>query len=56
MNAPNPAQSVLKTSPDRYSTHVVKNQAAMPSGFNAFDDDVVLKAAIEREAPWAASR
>ncbi len=56
MNAPIPAQSVLKTSADRYSTHVVNNQAAMPTGFNAFDDDTVLKAAIEREAPWAAFR
>lgn len=56
MNAPTPSQNVLETSADRYSTHVVKNQAAMPTGFNAFDDDVVLKAAIEREAPWAASR
>ena len=41
---------------DRYSTHIVKNQARLPLGFNAFDDDVVLKAAIEREAPWAISR
>ena len=56
MNAPTPAQSVLNTSADRHSTHVVNNQAAMPTGFNAFDDDTVLKAAIEREAPWAASR
>lgn len=56
MNAPTPVQSVLETTADRYSTHVVRNQAAMPTGFNAFDDDVVLKAAIAREAPWAASR
>ncbi|MFT7113041.1 MAG: putative acyl-CoA dehydrogenase [Porticoccaceae bacterium] len=41
---------------DRYSTHIVKNQAELPIGFNAFDDDIVLKAAIEREAPWANSR
>ena len=42
--------------PDRYSTHVVLNQAKPASGFNAFEDDVVLRAAIAREAPWAASR
>ena len=48
MNAPTPAQSVLKTSADRHSTHVVNNQAAMPTGFNAFDDDTDPKAAIER--------
>lgn len=44
MNAPAHAQSLqppLQT--DRFSTHLVKNQAALPVGFNAFDDDVVLK-------------
>ncbi|MDJ1163934.1 acyl-CoA dehydrogenase family protein [Burkholderia gladioli pv. gladioli] len=41
---------------DRYATHIVKNQAAPAFGFNAFDGDAVLKAAVEREAPWAASR
>ncbi|MFT3760611.1 acyl-CoA dehydrogenase family protein [Thauera sp.] len=56
MNAPIPSTAALKPAPDRYATHVVRNQAAMPTGFNAFDGDVVLKAAIEREAPWAASR
>lgn len=56
MNAPIPSSNALEPASDRYSTHVVRNQAAMPTGFNAFDDDVVLKAAIEREAPWAASR
>ena len=56
MNAPIPSSNALKPASDRHSTHVVRNQAAMPTGFNAFDDDVVLKAAIEREAPWAASR
>ncbi|WP_341646310.1 acyl-CoA dehydrogenase family protein [Thauera sp. SDU_THAU2] len=56
MNAPIPSTTALEPAPDRYATHVVRNQAAMPTGFSAFDDDVVLKAAIEREAPWAASR
>ena len=45
MNAPTPAETI-KAAAGRFSTHVVKNQAAMPTGFNAFDDDVVLKAAI----------
>lgn len=57
MNAPIPAQVLAQSAAaDRFSTHVVKNQAALPSGFNAFDDDVVLKAAIERDAPWAAGK
>lgn len=57
MNAPIPAETATANSTaDRFSTHVVKNQAALPTGFNAFDDDVVLKTAIKREAPWAASR
>lgn len=56
MNQPIPEQMLTKAPPDRFSTHVVNNQAAMPTGFNAFEDDVVLKAAIAREAPWAASR
>lgn len=41
---------------DRYGTHEVRNQARPASGFNAFTGDVVLRAAIEREAPWAADR
>lgn len=41
---------------DRYSTHEVHNQAKPASGFNAFTGDVVLREAIEREAPWAADR
>ncbi|MGC1358920.1 MAG: hypothetical protein WA851_24585 [Xanthobacteraceae bacterium] len=41
---------------DRYSTHAVLNQAKSASGFNAFTGDAVLRAAIEREAPWAADR
>jgi putative acyl-CoA dehydrogenase len=34
----------------------VRNQAAPAAGFNAFDGDAVLTAAIAREAPWAAAR
>jgi len=56
MNTPIPEQMVTQATPDRFSTHVVNNQAALPTGFNAFDDDAVLKAAISREAPWAAAR
>jgi putative acyl-CoA dehydrogenase len=41
---------------DRYSTHEVRNQAKPASGFNAFTGDVVLRAAVQREAPWAADR
>ena len=40
----------------RYSTHEVLNQAKPASGFNAFSGDVVLREAVEREAPWAADR
>jgi putative acyl-CoA dehydrogenase len=40
----------------RYSTHKVLNQAKAASGFNAFSGDAVLRAAIDREAPWAAER
>jgi putative acyl-CoA dehydrogenase len=57
MNAPAPTQALAEaTKSDRFLTHVVKNQAALPTGFNAFESDVVLNAAIEREAPWAATR
>ena len=42
--------------PNRYATHVVTNQARPATGFNAFDGDKVLTAAIQREAPWAADR
>lgn len=45
-----------QTEPDRHATHVVRNQAAAPTGYNAFDHDVVLTAAVAREAPWAAAR
>jgi putative acyl-CoA dehydrogenase len=58
MNAPLKAEPLLAVpdSIDRYATHIVKNQAAPAAGFNAFDGDVVLKSAVEREAPWAAER
>jgi putative acyl-CoA dehydrogenase len=55
MNAPTtPDQLRPAPAADRYATHVVKNQAAPASGFNAFDGDAVLRAAVAREAPWAA--
>lgn len=57
MNAPLPTQARPPAhQASRFSTHVVKNQADFPFGFNAFEDDVILKAAVEREAPWAATR
>ncbi len=57
MNAPLPTQAFAEAKNlDRFTTHVVENQAALPTGYNAFNGDVVLKAAIEREAPWAAAR
>ena len=40
----------------RFDTHEVRNQATPATGFNAFSGDAVLKAAIAREAPWAAGR
>lgn len=57
MNAALPVHA-LSPSPaaDRFSTHSVKNQADFPCGFNAFDGDLVLKAALERDAPWAAAK
>jgi putative acyl-CoA dehydrogenase len=55
MNKPLPAK-ILEAPADRYSTHEVLNQALPASGFNAFSGDAVLRAAIAREAPWAASR
>jgi putative acyl-CoA dehydrogenase len=44
------------SSAGRYCTHEVRNQAKPATGFNAFSGDVVLRAAINREAPWAADR
>lgn len=38
------------------TTHAVLNQAAPAVGFNAFTDDVVLRGAIDRHAPWAADK
>ncbi|MDZ7864396.1 acyl-CoA dehydrogenase family protein [Acidovorax sp.] len=56
MNKPHPP-GILEASPaERYATHTVLNQAQPASGFNAFTGDAVLRAAIEREAPWAAGR
>ena len=55
MNKPIPA-AILESSTDRYSTHKVLNQAQPAIGFNAYTGDVVIRAAIERDAPWAASR
>src|SRR5271168_3306823 len=50
------SSATLEASFERYSTHKVLNQAKPASGFNAFTGDAVLRAAIEREAPWAADR
>ena len=50
------SSATLEASSERYSTHKVLNQAKPASGFNAFTGDAVLRAAIEREAPWAADR
>lgn len=47
---------VLAPHASRYDTHEVLNQARPASGFNAFTEDVVLREAIAREAPWAAER
>jgi len=55
VNKPLPV-GILEASSDRYSTHKVLNQALPASGFNAFSGDVVLRAAIDREAAWAADR
>jgi putative acyl-CoA dehydrogenase len=55
MNKP-VAPAALETSSDRFHTHRVLNQAQPSSPFNAFAGDLVLRAAIEREAPWATAR
>lgn len=47
---------VPHTSGNRYHTHQVLNQAEPASGFNAFTDDTVLREAVQRETPWAATR
>ncbi|MCZ0733678.1 acyl-CoA dehydrogenase family protein [Phreatobacter sp. AB_2022a] len=51
-----PLAGTADTSASRYSTHDVRNQARPATGFNAFAGDAVLRAAIAREAPWAAER
>jgi putative acyl-CoA dehydrogenase len=58
MNAPVAAAQLQDTPPvtDRFATHIVRNQASAAVGFNAFDDDAVLAAAVKREAPWSESR
>ena len=58
MNAPVNSVNLLPQQ-DRaghYGTHIVKNQASPLTGFNAFEHDAVLSAAVQREAPWAAGR
>ena len=54
------SSALLSSVPDatsgRYSTHKVLNQAKPATGFNAFTGDAVLRAAIDREASWAADR
>jgi len=42
--------------PANFATHRVLNQAAPAVDFNAFEEDVVLRAAVARDAPWAAGR
>jgi putative acyl-CoA dehydrogenase len=54
MNAPLAPGQLRPAASDRYTTHVVRNQAAPAAGFNAFDSDAVLKAAVARESPWSA--
>jgi len=49
-------RAITEAPQNAHSTHVVRNQARPAVGFNAFSDDVVLAAAIAREAPWAAAR
>jgi putative acyl-CoA dehydrogenase len=50
------SSNTLDSPASRYGTHKVLNQAKPAAGFNAFTGDAVLRAAIEREAPWAADR
>ena len=56
MNAPTNTQNLLPVTDDasRHATHQVMNQASPLTGFNAFEHDAVLSAAVQREAPWAA--
>ena len=55
MNAPT-VPEYLTSLASQHATHDVRNQAAPATGFNAFTDDQVLRAAIARDAPWAAER
>jgi putative acyl-CoA dehydrogenase len=54
------SSALLSSVPDatsgRSSTHRVLNQAKPATDFNAFTGDAVLRAAIDREASWAADR
>lgn len=58
MNAPDKILNLLPAQDrtSQYGTHIVKNQAMPLIGFNAFEHDAVLFAAVQREAPWAAGR
>ena len=53
---PPPSSGTIEVPASRYGTHEVMNQAKPAAGFNAFTGDAVLRAAIDREAPWAADR
>ncbi len=50
------ASELLQEPVNRYSTHKVLNQAKPASDFNAYSGDAFVRGAIERDAPWAASR
>jgi putative acyl-CoA dehydrogenase len=52
----NDVNAARRLTPEKVATHVVQNQARAAIGYNAFEGDVVLRAAIAREAPWAAER
>ena len=58
MNAPIDAHKLLPVTDGAslLPTHLVKNQASPLTGFNAFEHDAVLSAAVQREAPWATGR
>lgn len=58
MNAPLDTANLLpaRDASAPTGTHLVMNQAGPLAGFNAFDDDAVLLAAVQREAPWATGR
>ena len=56
MNAAVEMNALAGAGGSRFETHEVRNQAVAATGFNAFSGDAVLRAAIAREAPWAAER